>query len=87
MKKIVIEPFNLVDYHILLEVVSEYIREHQLSRDKFEWEKDMFDLNNVVYSLECFKHPVRLNLKNHWKPFWVKVSESRTQYKFKIWYA
>lgn len=86
-KSIVIKQFSLVDYNTLLKVVSKYIQLHQLSRGKFEYEKDIFDLTGTVYSLECFKHPVKIEIDNHWKDFWVKVKETETQYKFEIWYA
>jgi len=86
-KSIKIKPFSLVDYNTLLKVVSKYISIHQISRDKFEYEKNMFDLTDTVYSLECFKHPRKIEIDNHWKSFWVNVKESNTQYTFEIRYA
>ncbi len=86
-KRFKIKHFPLVDYNILLEVVAEYVKQHQtISKIKND-EKHMFDLTNECYSLKCFKHSIKIELENHWKPFWVKVKESRTQYSFEIWYA
>jgi hypothetical protein len=87
MKNIKIDSFSHVDYNILLKVVAAYCREYQRSRDKRGWEKDVFDLNNTVYFLELHKHPVQIEIENHWKPFFVKVTETSSQYRFKIWYA
>lgn len=86
MKAIKIEPFDLVDYATLLKVVAAYMKINQISRDKFDHEKDMFDLTNTVYSLQTFKHAQIISIGDHWKSFWVKVKESKTQYTFEIWY-
>lgn len=86
-KSIEIKHFSLIDYSILLSVVAEYVRQYQISRDKFDYEKDMFDLTNTLYALQCHKHAVRIELENHSKSFWVNVKESSTKYKFEIWYA
>ena len=85
-KSIEIKHFSLVDYNILLKVISEYIRQHQIARDKHDYEKDIFDLTDTVYSLECYKHPVDIEIDNHWKSFWVTVKETKTKYKFDIRY-
>ena len=86
-KSIEIKHFSLIDYNILLKVVAEYIKQYQISRDKFEYEKGMFDLTNTLYALQCHKNAVNIKLENHWKSFWVKVRETKTKYKFEIWYA
>lgn len=86
-KAIEIKHFSLIDYNTLIKVVEEYIKQYQLSRDKFEYEKDMFDLTNTVYSLQCYKNAVSIKIDNHFKPFWVKVKETKTKYKFEIWYS
>ncbi len=86
-KPVKINHFSLIDYNILLKVVAQYVKEHQLSRDKEEYEKHMFDLTNTIYYLETFKNPVKIEIENHWKDFWVTVKESRTQYAFEVWYA
>lgn len=85
-KNIKIEHYCLVDYNILLEVIAQYVKQHQISRSKLLYEKDMFDLTDTLYSLECFKHPQVISVGNHRKDFWVIVKESKTQYTFKIWY-
>lgn len=85
-KNIKIEHYCLVDYNVLLEVVAEYVKRYQKSRNKLPYEKDMFDLTDVVYALECFKYPQTIAIETHWKEFWVQVKESKTQYTFKIWY-
>ena len=85
-KSIVIKHFSLIDYNILLKVVSEYIRLYQISRDKFEYEKDIFDLTSTLYGLQCYKNAVVITIDNHWKSFFVKVRETNTKYKFEIWY-
>jgi len=86
-KSIEIEHFNLIDYNILLKIVAVYVKQYQISRNKFEYEKHMFDLTDTVYGLECHKNPVKISIDNHWKSFWVKVKETKTKYKFDIWYA
>lgn len=86
-KDIQIKKFGLIDYNTLLKVVAEYVKEYQISRDKFEYEKDMFDLTNTVYSLQCNKNPVKIEIDGFWNRFWVKVRETNTMYKFEIWYA
>lgn len=86
-KNIKIKNFHFIDYNILLQVVAKYVSLYQISREKLDYEKDMFDLTNTVYGLTCFKHSVQIEIENHWKPFWVKVKESNTQYSFEIWYA
>lgn len=86
-KSIEIKHFNLIDYNILLKVVAEYVKQYQISRDKFDYEKDMFDLTNTLYALQCHKNAVNIEIENHWKPFWVKVKETNTKYKFEIWYV
>ena len=86
-KSIEINHFNLIDYNILLEVVSEYVKKYQISRNKFEYEKDMFDLTDTLYALQCHKNAVKIYINIHYKPFWVKVKETKTKYKFDIWYA
>ena len=40
-KSIEIKHFSLIDYNILLKVVAEYVKQYQISRDKFEYEKDI----------------------------------------------
>lgn len=50
-KSIEIKHFSLIDYNILLKVVSQYVKQYQISRDKFEYEKDMFDLTDTLYAL------------------------------------
>lgn len=85
-KSIEIKHFSLIDYNTLLKVVSEYIRQYQLSRDKFDYEKDMFNLSNTLYGLQCHKNAVNIEIDNHWKSFWVKVKETKTKYIFDIWY-
>ena len=40
-KSIEIKHFSLIDYNILLKVVAEYIKQYQISRAKFEHEKDI----------------------------------------------
>ena len=86
-KTIEIKHFSLVDYNILLEVVAEYVKRFQISRGKHEYEKDMFSLTNTLYALQCHKHAVNIKIDTHWKPFWVKVKETKTKYKFEIWYS
>ena len=88
-KSIEIKHFSLIDYNILVRVVAEYIRQYQISRDKFEHEKfDMFDLTDTLYALQCHKNAVKIEIENHFrKSFWVKVRETKTKYKFEIWYA
>ena len=86
-KNIKINHFCLIDYNILLKVVAQYVKQHQLSRNKLEWEEDTFTLTNTVYYLETFKNPVKIEIENHWKDFWVSVKETRTQYTFNIRYA
>ena len=86
-KSIEIKHFSLIDYNVLLKVVAEYIRQYQISRDKFEYEKNMFDLTDTLYALQCHKNAVNIKLENHWKSFRVKVRETNTKYKFEIWYA
>ena len=86
-KTIEIKHFNLIDYNILLKVVAKYVELYQISRDKFEYEKDMFDLTDTLYGLECHKNPVKIEIDNHWKSFWVKVKETKTKYRFEIRYA
>jgi len=86
-KSIKIKTFPLVDYNILLKVIAKYIEINQINRNKTEAEKDMFDLTDTVYSLQCYKQPVNIGIENHWKAFWVRVKESRTQYSFEIWYS
>lgn len=86
-KSIEIKHFSLIDYNILLKVVAEYVKQYQISRNKFEYEKDMFDLTDTLYALECHKNAVNIEIDNHWKSFWVKVRETKTKYKFEIWYA
>jgi hypothetical protein len=86
-KNIKIERFCLIDYSTCLDVVKRYCEIYGRSRTKLEWEKDMFDLTNDIYFLEIHKNSVRIEIDNHLKRFWVKVSESKTQYTFKIWYA
>ena len=85
-KSIEIKYFTLEDYNILLEVVSEYVRQHQISRGKLDYEKDIFDLTNTVYSLECYKHPVNIEIDSRYTSFWVTVKETKTKYKFDIRY-
>ena len=85
-KSIEIKHFHLIDYNILLKVVFEYVKQHQISRDKFEYEKDMFDLTDSLYALQCFKYGVKIEIDNHWKSFWVHVKETKTKYKFEIRY-
>lgn len=86
-KNITIEHFCLTDYNTLLKVVAKYIEVHQMTRNKLPYEKDVFDLTDIVFSLETYKHAVEIEIENHWKPFFVQVKETKTQYKFKIWYA
>lgn len=86
-KSIEIKHFILIDYNILLKVVSEYIKQHQISRDKLEYEKDIFDLNNTLYAIQCHKNAVKIEIDNHWKSFWVRVKETKTKYKFEVRYA
>lgn len=87
MNKIIeIKHFHLIDYNILLKVVAEYVKQNQISRDKFEYEKDMFDLTDTLYALQCHKNAVNIEIENHWKPFWVRVIETKTKYKFEIRY-
>lgn len=86
-KNIKIENFHLIDYNTLLKVVAKYVELYQISREKLEWEKDMFDLTNTIYGLTYFKNAVKIEIDNHWKPFWVKVKESNTQYTFEVWYT
>ena len=50
-KSIEIKHFSLIDYNILLKVVAEYVKQYQISRDKFEYEKSMFDLTDTLYAL------------------------------------
>ena len=64
-----IKHFSLIDYNVLLKVVSEYVKQYQISRDKFECEKDMFDLTDTLYALQCHKHAVNIEIDNHWKSF------------------
>lgn len=85
-KSIEIKHFSLIDYSILLKVVSEYVKKYQISRDMFDYEKGMFDLTNTLYGLQCHKHAVNIEIDNHRKSFWVKVKETKTKYKFEIWY-
>ena len=85
-KSIEIKHFNLIDYNILLQVVAKYVEQHQISRDKFDYEKDMFDITSTVYSLQCHKNAENIEIDNHLKSFWVKVKETKTKYKFEIWY-
>lgn len=85
MNKIIeIEHFSLIDYNVLLEVVSEYVKQYQISRTKLEYEKNMFDLTDTLYALECHKYAVKITINNHGKTFWVIVKETNTKYKFKI---
>jgi hypothetical protein len=86
-KSIEIKHFSLIDYNVLLKVVAEYVKQYQISRNKFEYEKDMFDLTDTLYALQCHKNAVNIEIENHWKSFWVKVRETNTKYKFEIWYA
>jgi hypothetical protein len=83
-KTIEIKHFSLIDYNILLKVVSKYVSEYQISRDKLEHEKCMFDLSCILYGLECHKNPVMIVIDNHRKSFWVTVRETKTKYKFEI---
>ena len=85
-KSIEIKHFHHIDYNILLKVVAEYVKQYQISRDKFEYEKDMFGLTNTLYALQCHKTQVEIEIDNHWKSFWVKVKETPTKYKVEIWY-
>jgi len=62
-------------------------KQYQISRNKFEYEKDIFDLTDTLYALQCHKNAVSIEIENHWKSFWVKVKETKTKYKFEIWYA
>lgn len=86
-KKIVIKPFDLVDYSTICEVVNKYIKQYQTFRNKLPFEKDMFDLTDTIYNISTQKNAVRIEIENHRKPFWVKVRESRTQYTFEVWFA
>jgi hypothetical protein len=86
-KSIEIKHFSLIDYNVLLKVVAEYVKLYQISRDKLEHEKHMFDLTDTLYALQCHKHPVKIEIDYHWKRFWVKVKESKTKYTFEIRYA
>lgn len=86
-KSIEIKHFNLIDYNVLLKVVAEYVKQYQISRNKLEYEKDIFDLTDTLYALQCHKNAVNIEIENHWKSFWVKVKETKTKYKFEIWYA
>ena len=81
-KSIEIKHFSLIDYNILLKVVAEYVKQNQISRNKFEYEKGMFDLTNTLYALQCHKNAVNIKIENHLKSFWVKVRETKTKYKF-----
>ncbi len=86
-KSIEIKSFSLIDYNILLKVVAKYVAQYQISGDKFEYEKNIFDLTNTLYSLQCHKNAVKIEIDNHWKSFWVSVKETKTKYKFEIRYA
>ena len=86
-KSIEIKHFSLVDYDILLEVVAEYIKQYKISRSKFEYEKSLFDLTNELYALQVYKNAVNIKIESHWTSFWVKVIETKTKYKFEIWYG
>lgn len=86
-KSIEIKHFSLIDYNTLLKVVTEYVKQYQISRDKFDYEKDMFDLTDTLYALQCHKHAVSIKIDKHYKSFWVKVKETGTKYKFEIWYT
>lgn len=86
-KSIKINHFHLIDYNILLEVVAEYVKQYQISRDKFEYGKDMFNITNTRYTLQCHKNAVRIKIDNYCKSFWVSVRETKTAYNFDVWYA
>ena len=49
-KSIEIKHFSLIDYNILMKVVAEYVKQYQISRNKFEYEKGMFDLTDTLYA-------------------------------------
>lgn len=83
-KSIEIKHFSLVDYNILLQVVAEYVKQYQFSRNKFDYEKSIFSLTDTEYGLVCHKNAIEID--NHWKSFWVKVRETKTKYIFDIWY-
>ena len=59
-KSIEIKHFSLIDYNILLKVVAEYVKQYQISRNKFKYEKDMFDLTDTLYGLQCHKNAVNI---------------------------
>lgn len=86
-KSIEIKHFSLLDYDILLKVVAEYVKQNKVVRDKFEYEKDMFDLTDKLYALRINKNATKIETEDSWKCFWVKVVETKTKYKFEIWYA
>jgi hypothetical protein len=86
-KSIEIEHFNLVEYSVLMEVVAEYMRQYQASRRKFEHERHFLDVTDTVHFIRICDYPVKIELPTRCKPFWVKVRETKTKYKFKIWYA
>lgn len=85
-KSIEIKHFPLIDYNTTLQVVAEYIKQHQFSREKLDYEKHIFDLTTIVYGIECHKHPVTIEIENSWSSFWVKVRETKTKYIFEIWH-
>lgn len=86
-KNIKIEHFSPIDYTTLMKVVNRYCEIYGRNRDKLAWEKGIFNINDKVYFLVVGKEAVKIEIDDHYKPFWVKVNESRTQYTFKIWYG
>lgn len=86
MKNIKIEAFPLINYSLNLKVIEKFISIYQRSRKQYPYEKDMFDLTYEVYYLECPKEAVVIKIEDHFKDFWVKIKETKTQYSFKIWY-